>query len=173
MEGRLPRQWRSSTREDDLLPRTSSGAGSRYSSFPHSSVVVEASTSAGTVGLSSCPSTASSRGAAKVTLLRFVRGGGDVGGWRCRSEVLANGRQNEESRDTSKSRYFVPAISSKLEDEMSSLALSFDGAGEPLGALCGEATFSSTHSDIGERFGDGVSPVRSMVSTMGCVPSDA
>jgi hypothetical protein len=107
-----------------------------------------------------------------VTLLRFVRGRGGVGGWCCRLEVLANGRQNEESRDTSKSRYFVPVMSSKLEDEMSSLALPFDGAGEPLGVSCGEATFSSTHSNIGGRIGDGESLVRSMVSTTGCVPSD-
>jgi hypothetical protein len=85
---------------------------------------------------------------------------------------LANGRQNEESRDTSKSWYFVSMRSSKLEDEISSLALPFDNIGEPSRGECGEAIFPPIHSGIGKRVGDGVSPVRSIASPTGCVPSD-
>jgi hypothetical protein len=114
------------------------------------------------------PSTTFSRGAAKVTLLRFVRGGGDVS-VRFMMKVLSDGRQSEESRDTSKSRYFVPVRSSMLEFVVSSLVRPFDNAGEVLGlgTLCREVMFSSVHLDTGKRIGDGVLLIRSMVSTIG------
>jgi len=105
-----------------------------------------------------------------VTLLRFVRGcGGGVGVRFILKVLLLDGRQSEESRDTSKSLYFVSVRSSRLEFVVSSLALPFDNTGEllpvGLGTSCGEATFS-VHLDTGKRIGDGVLPVR---STMGCI----
>ena len=84
-------------------------------------------------------------------------------------EVLVEGRQNEESRDTSKSRYFVSVRSSMLESVVSSLVLPFDNAGELVAISGDEVIFSPSHVDIGKRFGDGVLPVKSMVSTMGCI----
>jgi len=86
-------------------------------------------------------------------------------------EVLVDGRQSEEFRDTSKSRYFVSVRSSRLESVVSSQVLPFDNAGErlELRTSCGKAIFSSAHLDTGERIGDGVLPVRSMVPTMGCI----
>jgi hypothetical protein len=96
---RLLRPWKPSTR-DDPLPRAGSGANSRYSSSSKLSVIV----GAGAAGVPSRPPTTFSRGAAKVTLLRFVRGGGGGVGVRFVLEVLLlDGRQSEESRDTSKS----------------------------------------------------------------------
>lgn len=94
--------WKSSNR-DDPLPRASSGATSRYLSSSNSSVIVGvvAAASARVPGRSS---TTFSRGAAKVTLLRFVRDGGGGVGVRIMLEVLLlDGRQSEESRGTSKS----------------------------------------------------------------------
>lgn len=102
MVKRLLRPWKPSTR-DDPLPRASSGATSRYSSSSNSSVIV----GPGAAAFAKVPgrsSAAFSRGAAKVTLLRFVRGGGGGVGVRFILEVLLlDGRQSEESRDTTKS----------------------------------------------------------------------
>jgi hypothetical protein len=101
MVRRLLRPRKSSIR-DDSLPRATSGATSRYSSSSNSSVIVGARAAA-SARVPSRSSTTFSRGAAKVTLLRFVRGGGGVG-VRFKLEVLLlDGRQSEESRDTSKS----------------------------------------------------------------------
>jgi hypothetical protein len=83
-------------------------------------------------------------------------------------EVLLDGRQSDESSDTSKSRYFVSVRSSMLESVVSSVVLLFD-AGELVGTSCGKMLFSPIHLAIGERTGDGVLPVRSMVSTIGCI----
>ena len=83
-------------------------------------------------------------------------------------EVLLDGRQSDESRDTSKSRYFVSVRSSRLESVESSVVLLFD-AGELVGRSCGKVIFSPIHLAIGKRTGDGVLAVRSMVSTMGCI----
>jgi hypothetical protein len=80
-------------------------------------------------------------------------------------EVLVDGRQSEEFRDTSKSRYLVSVRSSMLESVVSSIILPFDNAGELVGKSGGEMIFSPAHLDIGRRIGDGVLPVRSMVST--------
>jgi len=169
MVRRLLRPWKPSTR-DDPLPRASSGAASRYSSSSNSSVIVGAGAAA-SARVPSRLSTTFSRGAAKVTLLRFVRGGGGGVGVRFMLEVfLLDSRQSEESRDTSKSRYFVSVRSSRLEFVLSSPALPFDNTGEvlPVGleTSCGEVNFSSAHLDAGKRIGDGVLPVR---STMGCI----
>ena len=102
MVRRLLRPWNPSTR-DDPLPRTSSGATSRYSSSSNSSVIVRLGAAA-FAKVPSRSSTTFSRGAAKVTLLRFVRRGGGGVGVRFILEVLLfDGRQSEESRDTTKS----------------------------------------------------------------------
>lgn len=83
-------------------------------------------------------------------------------------EVLLDGRQSDESRDTLKSRYLVSVRSSMLESVVSSVVRLFD-AGELVGTSCGKVTFSPIQLAIGERTGDGVLPVRSMVSTTGCI----
>jgi hypothetical protein len=49
------------------------------------------------------------------------------------------------------------------------MVLRFDTEGELVGTSCGEVAFSPAHLAIGKRTGDGVLPVRSMVSTMGCI----
>ena len=84
-------------------------------------------------------------------------------------EFLVDGRQSEEFKDTSKSRYFVSVKSSTLESVMSSVVLPFDNAGELVERSCGEMISPPAHPDIGKPTGDGVLHVRSMVSTMGCI----
>ena len=84
--------------------------------------------STGTSRLSGGFSSTSSKGSAKVTFFCFVRGGGGVGE-RFNTGVRVDGRQYEESSDTSKSRYFVSVRSSRLEPEFS-LMPPFDTTGE-------------------------------------------
>jgi hypothetical protein len=101
MVRRLLRPWKPSTR-DGPLPRASSGVTSRYSSSSNSSVIMGDGPGA-SARVPSRSSTTFSRGAAKVTLLRFIRGGGGVGVRFMLDVLLLDGKQSEESRATSKS----------------------------------------------------------------------
>jgi hypothetical protein len=97
-----------------------------------------------------------------VTLFCFVRGGGGVGE-RFNTEVRIDGRQYEESSETSKSRYIVSVRSSTLEPVFS-LVLPFDTTGE-LVLTWWEGSFpKNCGPDLGECVGDGVSFVKSIVS---------
>lgn len=97
-----------------------------------------------------------------MTFFCFVRGTGGVGE-RFNTEVRIDGRQYEESSEISKSRYFVSVRSSTLEPVFS-LVLSIGSTGE-LVLTWWEGSFPrGCGPDLGERVGDGVSPVKSIVS---------
>jgi len=154
---------RLSTLEDEALPRGGSNSKSECSS---SSVLFRAVEVVGTMDasrLSNRSSSITSGESAKVTFLCFLRGGG-VG--ECfNTDVLVDGRQYEESSDTSKSRYFVLVRGRTLESVFASLASPLDTMGELVVTWWQKGTFPvDGDPNLVECIGDGVSLVRSIVS---------